>query len=124
MTLNANWFTKFNIQVYIKRSSRFETNRSKRNLRAPTMLSNSIWKTKALRILYFVSKFLSQLKQNTDRIKFKMLDRKIFEVIDDKASDFEFYIRRKLIYKNVSFMTYLLMQIKHSLSYLPIEWLK
>jgi len=45
--------------------------------------SNFTWKLRALRIVYFISKFISLLRQNTENIKFKLIDKKIFSIIHD-----------------------------------------
>jgi len=37
-----------------------------------------------------VSKFIQQLKTKTEKIKFRLITKKIYSIISDEASDFDF----------------------------------
>lgn len=48
---------------------------------------NEVWKVGALRIIYYITKFIRQIKMHTSKIKFKLLNKKILTFIDDSAAD-------------------------------------
>jgi hypothetical protein len=56
-----------------------------------------IWKTRSLRIVHFISKFIQQLKTKTDKLKFRFMNKKIFSIIGDTASDFDFILMNRII---------------------------
>jgi hypothetical protein len=62
-----------------------------------------VWKRRALRIVYYVSKFLVSLQHSTESLKFKLFPRKAFALLNDRASDFEYYVVRKMVKGKVSF---------------------
>ncbi|CAD8084275.1 unnamed protein product [Paramecium sonneborni] len=53
---------------------------------------NEIWSQKGLMIIRLVSRFIQQLKTKTETIKFRLLTQKIFSVIGDLSSNFEFIL--------------------------------
>lgn len=59
---------------------------AKRKTMAKIGFSNNIWKFHGLRILYYISKFVLILLSSIEKIKLRLVDRKIFIVIDDQSS--------------------------------------
>ncbi|CAD8120838.1 unnamed protein product [Paramecium sonneborni] len=53
---------------------------------------NNIWASKGLIIIRLVSRFIQQLKTKTETIKFRLLTKKIFSVIGDLSSNFEYIL--------------------------------
>jgi hypothetical protein len=49
------------------------------------------WKEGALRVIYYVSRFLAVLKTSTHQYRFKLINKKIFNILGDQASDYKFY---------------------------------
>ncbi|CAK87690.1 unnamed protein product (macronuclear) [Paramecium tetraurelia] len=60
--------------------------------REGTIGLNYIWSQKGLMIIRLVSRFIQQLKTKTETIKFRLLTQKIFSVIGDLSSNFEFIL--------------------------------
>ncbi|CAD8192002.1 unnamed protein product [Paramecium octaurelia] len=60
--------------------------------REGTIGLNQIWSQKGLMIIRLVSRFIQQLKTKTETIKFRLLTQKIFSVIGDLSSNFEFIL--------------------------------
>ncbi|CAD8117019.1 unnamed protein product [Paramecium sonneborni] len=60
--------------------------------REGTVGLNEIWSQKGLMIIRLVSRFIQQLKTKTETIKFRLLTQKIFSVIGDMSSNFEFIL--------------------------------
>ncbi|CAK62923.1 unnamed protein product (macronuclear) [Paramecium tetraurelia] len=52
----------------------------------------NVWAAKGFIIIRLVSRFIQQLKTKTETIKFRLLTRKIFSVIGDVSSNFEFIL--------------------------------
>ncbi|CAK56624.1 unnamed protein product (macronuclear) [Paramecium tetraurelia] len=53
---------------------------------------NNIWAVKGFIIIRLVSRFIQQLKTKTETIKFKLMTRKIFSIIGDLSSNFEYIL--------------------------------
>ncbi|CAD8106695.1 unnamed protein product [Paramecium sonneborni] len=53
---------------------------------------NDIWASKGFIIIRLVSRFIQQLKTKTETIKFRLLTQKIFSVIGDLSSNFEYIL--------------------------------
>lgn len=45
--------------------------------------TDEIWRVNGLRILYYVSKFVLVLLSSIEKIKLRLVDRKIFTLIND-----------------------------------------
>ncbi|CAD8066524.1 unnamed protein product [Paramecium primaurelia] len=58
---------------------------------------NEVWSQKALIIIRLVSRFIQQLKTKTERIKFRLITQRIFEVICDNSANFEYMLINRLI---------------------------
>ncbi|CAD8095929.1 unnamed protein product [Paramecium sonneborni] len=58
---------------------------------------NDVWAQKSLIIIRLVSRFIQQLKTKTERIKFRLITQRIFEVICDNSANFEYMIINRLI---------------------------
>lgn len=59
---------------------------------------NEIWKKGALRIVYFVSKFATTLRIKNEKTRFKLLNKKIVNIFNDKSLHLQKYIDDGLIY--------------------------
>jgi len=59
--------------------------------------TNNSWKKNGLRILYYISKFVLVLLSSIEKIKLRLVDRKIFTIIGDKTSYYEFFRSRNLL---------------------------
>ncbi|CAD8096304.1 unnamed protein product [Paramecium sonneborni] len=64
---------------------------------------NDVWGQKALIIIRLVSRFIQQLKTKTERIKFRLITQRIFEVICDNSANFEYLLINRLIKQKPSF---------------------
>ncbi|CAD8200952.1 unnamed protein product [Paramecium octaurelia] len=64
---------------------------------------NEVWSQKALIIIRLVSRFIQQLKTKTERIKFRLITQRIFEVICDNSANFEYMLINRLIKQKPSF---------------------
>ena len=51
-----------------------------------------------MRITYFITKFKMMLRTNTENIKFKLINRKVFSVIGDQSGDYETVRQSGLLY--------------------------
>ncbi|CAD8196983.1 unnamed protein product [Paramecium pentaurelia] len=60
--------------------------------REGTVGLNQIWSQNGLMIIRLVSRFIQQLKTKTETIKFRLLTHKIYSVIGDLSSNFEFIL--------------------------------
>ncbi|CAD8180977.1 unnamed protein product [Paramecium pentaurelia] len=58
---------------------------------------NEVWSQKALIIIRLVSRFIQQLKTKTERIKFRLITQRIFEVICDNSANFQYMLINRLI---------------------------
>lgn len=58
---------------------------------------NDVWKKKGLKVLYFIARFVLALLFSIKKTKLKKVDRKIFSIIGDDSSEYEFYRARKLV---------------------------
>lgn len=59
--------------------------------------SNEIWKTSALMIVYHISKFIKLLYENCDNLKFRLLGRNVFKMLNDRSSDYDYYVEVGLV---------------------------
>lgn len=50
-----------------------------------------VWKANALRIIYLITKFLIKIRIPTDQYKFKLMNPKIYQTLNDPSSDYYFY---------------------------------
>lgn len=55
---------------------------------------------------------MQQLKTKTDKIKFRLINNKIFSLINDKTADFNYILLHKMIKQKPSFVNYSLFNIK------------
>jgi hypothetical protein len=53
--------------------------------------TSQIWTIGALRIVYYVSKFVVLLLTSIEKIKFKLMEERVFNLIGDKCANYEFY---------------------------------
>ncbi|CAD8115895.1 unnamed protein product [Paramecium primaurelia] len=56
---------------------------------------NNVWRNKSLNIIYYISKFARQLKTSANKIKFKLLTRRILDLIRDLGSDTDELLRQR-----------------------------
>lgn len=63
---------------------------------------NSVWRTKALRIVSLITRFIIRLRTSTQQYKFKFMTPKIFKMVNDQCSDYEYYQSRNLVRKRMS----------------------
>ncbi|CAD8141478.1 unnamed protein product [Paramecium octaurelia] len=61
----------------------------------------NIWKQKSLNILYYVSKFIRQIKTSGNKIKFKLLNTRILGLVNDAGSDPNVLLEYRDILNNV-----------------------
>ncbi|CAD8049359.1 unnamed protein product [Paramecium primaurelia] len=61
----------------------------------------NIWKQKSLNILYYVSKFIRQIKTSGNKIKFKLLNTRILGLVNDAGSDSSVLLEYRDILNNV-----------------------
>lgn len=58
---------------------------------------NKVWKERALNVIVLVARFVTYVLTNSDKFKLRYLELRTFKVIGDEASDYNFYLTRKLI---------------------------
>ncbi|CAD8147118.1 unnamed protein product [Paramecium pentaurelia] len=58
---------------------------------------NQIWKERALNVIVLVARFVTYLLTNSDKFKLRYLELRQFKVIGDQASDYNYYLTRRLI---------------------------
>jgi hypothetical protein len=59
-----------------------------------TMGFTDPWKKHALRIIYYIARFLIILKTQTHSYKFKLINFQIFNILDDVSSDYNYYFMK------------------------------
>ncbi|CAD8147818.1 unnamed protein product [Paramecium pentaurelia] len=74
---------------------------------------NEVWTQKALIIIRLVSRFIQQLKTKTERIKFRLITQRIFEVICDNSANFEYMLINRLIKQKPSISLIIFYQIQN-----------
>ncbi|CAD8147087.1 unnamed protein product [Paramecium octaurelia] len=74
---------------------------------------NEVWTQKALIIIRLVSRFIQQLKTKTERIKFRLITKRIFEVICDNSANFEYMLINRLIKQKPSISLIIFDQIQN-----------
>jgi hypothetical protein len=70
---------------------------SKRRTNAKIGFSNNAWRTNGLRILYYISKFVLALLSSIEKIKLRLVDQKIFSIINDVSGEYEFFRSKNLL---------------------------
>jgi hypothetical protein len=68
--------------------------------RAPVFkigFTNPTWQNGSLRIIYYVSKFMSIMLTSVEKIKLKFVNRKLFKIIGDNSSFYDFYRSRNMV---------------------------
>ncbi|CAD8060336.1 unnamed protein product [Paramecium sonneborni] len=58
---------------------------------------NQVWKERALNVIVLVARFVTYLLTNSDKFKLRYLELRQFKVIGDQASDYNYYLTRRLI---------------------------
>ncbi|CAD8114518.1 unnamed protein product [Paramecium sonneborni] len=84
---------------------------------------NEVWAQKALIIIRLVSRFIQQLKTKTERIKFRLITKRIFEVICDNSANFEYMLINRLIKQKPNISLIIFYQIQNKASKLLI-WIE
>lgn len=56
---------------------------------------NRVWRNQPLNIIYYISRFVRQLKTNASKIKFKLLNPRILGLINDRGSDTQNLLRQR-----------------------------
>ncbi|CAK66966.1 unnamed protein product (macronuclear) [Paramecium tetraurelia] len=78
-------------------------------------IKNKKWGTKGLRIMFFMTKFVKQMKNHSTQVKFKSLNANILKLISDAASDSDV-----LLQKHMNKIQILIQNLKWALSHIPI----
>ncbi|CAD8091549.1 unnamed protein product [Paramecium primaurelia] len=97
-----------------ERTKRAQVNRDTRG-RSKEMKTglNEVWTQKAFIIIRLVSRFIQQLKTKTERIKFRLITKRIFEVICDNSANFEYMLINRLIKQKPSISLIIFDQIQN-----------
>ncbi|CAD8171955.1 unnamed protein product [Paramecium octaurelia] len=74
---------------------------------------NEVWTQKGFIIIRLVSRFIQQLKTKTERIKFRLITKRIFEVICDNSANFEYMLINRLIKQKPSISLIIFYQIQN-----------
>ncbi|CAK63178.1 unnamed protein product (macronuclear) [Paramecium tetraurelia] len=77
--------------------------------------SNKNWAIQGLSIMFFLTKFVKQMKNHSTQVKFKSLNADILMLISDSASDSDV-----LLQKNLNKISTIIYGLKGTLSHLPI----
>lgn len=54
--------------------------------------SNKAWRNKALEILMIILRFISLITKENFATSFRLVNRNVFQIIGDKASNFRYYL--------------------------------
>ncbi|KAM3132822.1 hypothetical protein pb186bvf_015127 [Paramecium bursaria] len=100
---------------------------------------NEVWRRAALRIMVYVVKFVTFILTNSEKLKFSFINsvyyhistqqQKQFHAINDKASNFDFYLNHKIIREKVKekkkYLNYkLIAQMKDFINYFALKYFR
>ncbi|CAD8194623.1 unnamed protein product [Paramecium pentaurelia] len=77
--------------------------------------SNKKWVIQGLSIMFYLTKFVKQMKNHSTQVKFKSLNANILQLISDGASDSDV-----LLQKNLNKISILIQSLKGIISHIPI----
>ncbi|KAM3145988.1 hypothetical protein pb186bvf_001966 [Paramecium bursaria] len=97
-----------------KLTDKIVTNKSVKSLKSGF---SQVWKTGALRIIYLISRFLQIVKTSTDQYKFKLINKKIFNIINDQSVDYQYYYLNGLFHDKPSRLKKLGLQLSNHFSF-------